>query len=298
MRHKWLIAVLASIIAIAAVYGVMALVARRAPNHRFFAGDKTGTLVIAHRGGAGLRPENTLAAFAHAVEIGADVLEMDVKGTADGAIVCIHDLSVDRTTDGRGRVESFTLSDLQKLDAGHNWSGDGGRTHPFRGKGIRAPTLDEVFTRFPMMRMNIEMKHVGQAFSQPLCTLIRRFGMTEKVLVASINDDVLAAFRQACPEVATSMSGREARVFSGLQYLNLAAAYSPPAPALQIPDRLADNIIATKGLVEAAQRRNVKVHVWTINDEERMRQLIQIGVDGIITDRPDRLLELLRRAST
>lgn len=288
MRHKRLIALLSLILTFAVAFGMAALSARRSPNHPFFARDKAGTLVIAHRGGAGLRPENTLAAFEHAVEIGADVLEMDVKGTAGEAIVCIHDLTVDRTTDGRGRVESFTLSDLQKLDAGHNWSGDGGRTHPFRGKGIRVPTLDEVFTRFPMMRMNIEMKHVGQAFSLPLCTLIRRFGMTEKVLVASMNDDVLAAFRQACPEVATSMSGREARVFSAFHYLSLAAAYSPPAPALQIPDRLGDNIIATKGLVEAAQRRNMKVHVWTINDEERMRQLIQIGVDGIITDRPDR----------
>ncbi len=297
MRKKWLIVLLSLILTSAVAFGMAALLSRPAPDHPYFAAENPRTQVIAHRGGAGLRPENTLAAFEHAVEIGTDMIEMDVQGTADGAIVSIHDPTVDRTTDGKGRVDSFPLSELRKLDAGYNWSDDGGWTFPFRGKGIRVPTLDEVFTRFPATRMIVEMKHVGPAFAQSLCALIRRFGMTGKVLVASMNEDALIAFRGACPEVATSMSGREARVFSGLHLLNLAAAYSAPAPALQIPDRLGDNIIATRGLVEAAQRRNLKVHVWTINDEARMRQLIRIGVDGIITDRPDRLLELLRRAS-
>ena len=297
MHHKWLIAMLSLIIAPAAAYGVMVLFARPAPNHPYFAAEKKGTQVIAHRGGAHLRPENTLAAFSHAVEIGADVLDMDVQGTADGAIVCIHDPTVDRTTEGKGRVESFSLSGLRKLDAGHNWSGDGGRTYPYRGKGMRVPTLDEVFTRFPDTRMIVEMKQVGAAFAVPLCTLIRRSGMTEKVLVASMHEGALAAFRKACPEVATSMSGNEARIFYGIHLARLATAYSPPVQSLQIPYHLGGKVMATGGLVEMAHRRNLKVHVWTVSDDERMKELIRIGVDGIITDRPDRLLTLLGRAN-
>jgi glycerophosphoryl diester phosphodiesterase len=242
-----------------------------------------------------LSPENTLTAFARAVAIGADVLEMDIRATADGAIVVIHDATVDRTTDGGGRVDSLMLGELRKLDAGHSWSNDGGRTHPFRGKGIRVPTLEEVFRQFPDQRMNIEMKRVEPVLAQPLCMLIRRTGMTQRVLIASMDVDTIEAFRRACPEVATSMSRREALVFFGLQRARLDAVYSPPVQALQVPYWFGESIVPTPEFIDAARRRNFRVHVWTINDDKRMRELIQIGVDGIVTDRPDRLLELLRR---
>lgn len=296
MRPRWFIGTLFVTGALAAAFGVVAVTARPAPDHPYFAQTNPQILVIAHRGGAGLRPENTLAAFAHAVAFGADVLEMDVQQTADGAIVVIHDATVDRTTDGRGRVDSFTFDALRKLDAGHNWSADGGRSFPFRGKGIRIPTLEEVFSRFAQRRMIIEMKHSGTALAQPLCDLIRRSRMTEKALIASMNVDAVAAFRAACPEVLTAMSAAEARTFHGFHLAGLESVYSPPVMALLIPDRIRDRTIATAALVEAARRRNVRVQVWNINDEERMRQLAQIGVDGIMTDRPDRLLGLLGRA--
>jgi glycerophosphoryl diester phosphodiesterase len=297
MRHKWLLVPSSVVMAAAAIYGIAAFSARPAPNHAFFASEEARTQVIAHRGGAGLRPENTLAAFAHAVEIGADILEMDVQRTADGAIVVLHDRAVDRTTDGRGRVERLTLDELRRLDAGHNWSADGGRTYPFRGRRIRVPTLEEVFTRFPTTRMNIEMKYAEPALARPLCALIRRSAMSQRVLVASMNDAAVMAFRRACPEVATSMSRGEARLFFGIQLVSLDAAYTPPVRALQIPDRLGNDVIATAGLIAAAHGRNLKVHVWTINDADRMEELVRIGVDGIITDRPDQLLGLVRRIS-
>jgi glycerophosphoryl diester phosphodiesterase len=230
------------------------------------------------------------------VEIGADVLEMDVQPAADGAIVVIHDATVDRTTDGRGRVDSFTLEELRKLDAGHRWSGDGGQSFPFRGKGIRIPALEEIFSSFSRTRMIVEMKHGGAALARPLCVLIRRSGMTERVLVASMNADAVETFRSACPEVLTAMTAAEARVFHGFHLAGLEFTYSPPVMALLIPDQLGDRTLATAALVAAARRRNVQVQVWTINDEERMRQLARIGVAGIVTDRPDRLLEVLGRS--
>ncbi len=295
MRRKWITVPVSLILAAAAVYGIAAFSARPASNHAFFAAEEPRTQVIAHRGGAGLRPENTLAAFSHAVAIGADVLEMDVQLTADGTIVCMHDRTVDRTTNGRGRVDAMSLSELQALDAGYRWSRDGGRTYPFRDKGIHAPTLGEVFTRFPDARMNIEMKYAGPALAQPLCALVRHTGMTRRVLVASMDEAAVSAFRQECPEDATSMSRSEAQLFFGMQLVSLDATYSPPVRALQIPDRLGGEIIVTAGLLAAAHGRNLKVHVWTVNDVARMQELIRLGVDGIISDRPDQLVRLVRR---
>jgi glycerophosphoryl diester phosphodiesterase len=298
MRSRWLIGSLSAIIAVAAGIGVAALIARPAPDHPFFSGMNPGIIVIAHRGGAQRRPENTLVAFEHAAAIGADVLEMDLRATADGSIVALHDATVERTTDGRGRVDSMTLAELQKLDAGYQWTNDGGRTYPFRGKGIHVPTLEEVFQRFPAQRLNLEMKRVETDLAIPLCALIRRSGMTQRVLVASMDVATIEAFRRACPDVATSMSRSEALTFFGLQRVWLSAVYSPPVQALQVPYFFGDSTVPTPGFVAAARRKNFKLHVWTINDDARMRQLIKLGVDGIVTDRPDRVLSLLGRTRT
>lgn len=289
MRRKWLLLPAGLLLLAGGVYGGLSYLARPAPSHPFFQGDGRAVQVIAHRGGAALRPENTLEAFLHAAKLGADLVEMDVRATADGALVVLHDATVDRTTDGTGRVDSLSLQELRRLDAGYRWSNDGGLSFPFRGRGVRVPMLEEVFIRLPGARMNVEMKQFGAAFAEALCALIRRSGMSQKVLVASVHHETLSAFRVACPEVATSMSAREARLF-----LLASGAYTLAAPALQIPDRRGEMVIATGDVVAAARRRNLKLHVFTVNDEQRMRELIRVGVDGIITDRPDRLLDLRR----
>ncbi len=262
------------------------------PGHPFFLDEKPGVQVIAHRGGAGLRPENTLAAFQHAVELGADVLEMDVRLTADGAIVVIHDATVDRTTEGSGTVAEMTLEKLRALDAGYRWSPDGGKAFPYRGRGLRVPALEEVFARLPAARMVVEMKQFTPASAAALCSLVRRAGMPGKVLVASFANDALRAFRDACPEVATSMSAYEARLF-----VTLRGFYAPAAAALQVPDRMREMVLVTPELVATARRRKLKLHVWTVNDAARMRELVGLGVDGIMTDRPDLLLAISRPSS-
>jgi glycerophosphoryl diester phosphodiesterase len=258
-----------------------------APGHPFFRGEKPGVQVIAHRGGAGLRPENTLAAFQHATQIGADILEMDLRVAADGAIVVMHDATVERTTDGTGAVSALSLAELKRLDAGYRWSPDSGSTFPYRGRGVRIPTLDDVFKRLPGSRMVLEMKQFAPPSVAALCELIRRAGMAGKVLVASFDGDALREFRGACPEVATSMSAPEARLF-----VVLLGLYVPPVPALQVPDRLRDTVLVTPELLARAHKRNIKLHAWTVNDETRLRELVRMGVDGVMTDRPDRLLAI------
>lgn len=295
MHRKWLVRPGALLAIVLAALGAAVLVADPAAERAFFTSGTHGMRVIAHRGGAQLRPENTLAAFEHAAALGADVLEMDVRATADGEIVVIHDATLERTTDGRGSVASFTLAELRKFDAGYRWTADGARTYPYRGKGIRVPALAEIFRRFPAARMNIEIKTPEQNFAGSLCAMIRRDGKTEQVLVASMSDHALGAFRDACPQVATSMGPREARLFILAALVGLTAAISPRASALQIPYRIGDNIVPSAGLVGAARRRNLRLDVWTVSEENDMRQLIAIGVDGIITDRPDLLLRLVGR---
>jgi glycerophosphoryl diester phosphodiesterase len=283
---------LAVVGAAGAAWLAIGLLARPAPAHPYFALERPGVQVIAHRGGAALRPEATLAAFAHAARLGADILEMDVRATADGAIVVLHDATVERTTDGRGAVAELSLEALQRLDAGYRWTDDGGRSFPYRGKGFRVPTLAQVYAQHPRLRMVVEMKVRTPEFAQALCRLTRASGMGERVLVASFDHATLRAFRQACPEVATSMSTREVQAFLALARLRLAALASPDAVAVQVPERLGDLEVLNATLLAAARSRNLRVHAWTINEEADLRRLIDLGVDGIMTDRPDRLLAL------
>jgi glycerophosphoryl diester phosphodiesterase len=169
-------------------------------------------LVMAHQGGEELWPSNTMYAFERAVALGVVVLEMDLHVTADGALVLIHDETVDRTTDGTGVVEQMTLAEVKALDAGHYWTADGGQTFPFRGQGITIATLEELFQTFPDMPMNIEIKLVENTpIVEPFCQLIRQYGKQDQILVASFHEDAMAEFRAVCPEVATSTSQNTGR---------------------------------------------------------------------------------------
>ncbi len=294
---KWLgFFSLIGVACIGAIYVYLLLqTGERAIEREVFKRENSPVLVFAHRGGGGLIPENTLEAFVYSARMGVDALELDVHATADGTLVVHHDQSVDRTTDGRGRVNELTIDAIKKLDAGYIFSTDGGQTFPFRGKSVTVPTLEEIFTALPEMTFNIEPKQHTPSIITPLCNLIRERKMTDKIIVGSFNQTTIDDFRRQCPEVATSASPSEVSKFLALQKTGIADSYNPPMQALQVPRNLSGLQIVTKDFVEAAHRRNLKVHVWTINDEAEMQRLIELGVDGIMTDYPDRLLELLSR---
>lgn len=252
-------------------------------------------LVIAHRGGAALWPENTLYAFERARDLGVDVLEMDAQVTADGVLVVLHDSTLDRTTNGHGPVNKLSLSELKKLDAAFHFSPDGGRSFPLRGRGITVPTLQEVFKALPGMRFNIEPKQAQPSLVKPLCRMIRESGLQNRVMIGSFSAQVLAEFREECPEVATSASPVEVSTLltantTGNEQQQRALA----AKAVQVPESIGGRTVLTREFIKAAHARNLQVHVWTINDEESMKRLIEMGVDGIMTDYPDRLISLLK----
>lgn len=255
----------------------------------------TRPLVMAHQGGADLAPSNTMAAFRNAAQMGVDVLELDVHTTKDGVVVVIHDATVDRTTNGVGSVHDLTLSELQKLDAGYRFSPDNGQTFPFRGQGVAIPTLQEVLSAFPALRINIEIKQADPPMEQAVAELIQQAGAQNRVLVVASNQDVIERFRALMPDVATGASESEVRGFFYAQTLRVSAFYRPTADALQVPENFGSIQVLSPHFVQAAHAREVAVHAWTINDPEAMRRLLAMGVDGIITDRPDLALEVLGR---
>jgi glycerophosphoryl diester phosphodiesterase len=282
------------ILVFGAVYILLALLAKPAPNHPFFDPDDE-MLVIAHQGGNNLRPDNTLSAYKNAWNLGVDVLEMDVHSTRDDVLVLIHDDTVDRTTDGSGRVLDYTFQELQALDAGYNWTEDDGATYPYRGQGITIPALEEVFTTFPDSRMNIEIKQSEPSITASLCNLIRSHGMSERVLIASFDQETIQTFREDCPEVATTAGQSEVILLYGLSLVYLERLYSPAAEAVQVPEYREGIHVLIPRFVKAAQERNMDVHVWTVNEVNQMQRMLDLGLDGIITDNPDQLLDLLGR---
>jgi glycerophosphoryl diester phosphodiesterase len=295
MRSKFVRGFLILIVLLLAVYAVLSLVARPPAEHPFFAQFEDYPLVMAHQGGNGLWPDNTLFAFERAAALGVDVLEMDVHSTADDVAVVIHDSTVDRTTDGNGAVHDFTLAELQTLDAAYRWTPDGGQTYPYRGQGITVPALEELFVAFPGMPMNIEIKQAQPSIAAPLCQLIRDYDMADKVLVVSFHKEATVEFRDICAEVVTGTTQNEVIALFALGKLHLEGAYGLPAGAVQVPEYRSGLHVITQRFVDGAHNRRLQVHAWTINDKADMRRLIDLGVDGIITDYPDRLLQVLGR---
>jgi len=264
-------------------------------SHPFFAGERT--LAIAHQGGRGLWPENTLLAFERALDLGVDVLEMDLRGTSDGHIVVYHDASVERTTEGAGLVRELTLEEVRKLDAGYRFAveANGNVSHPYRGQGLVVPTLLEILGRLPESRLNLEMKEFDPELARTLCTTLRKKGFAKRVLVASFDHEPMVAFRGACPEIATSATLREGLVFYQLDRLGLGSLYRSPAVAFEFPEYFGEIHVIRPSFLEAARSFNVRVQVWTVNEDKDLARMLAMGVDGIVTDYPDRLLRLMGR---
>lgn len=261
-------------------------------DHAFFHSD--GPIAFAHRGGAGLFPENTLAAFDGAVGLGVRWIETDVHLTRDGVIVVHHDATLERTTDGSGPVRARTLEELGRLDAAYRFTLDGGRSYPERGGGHRIPTFAEVLERHPTVRFNVELKQREPPMVEAFWRLIQEHGALDRVLIAAEDERIGAEVRAVTRgRVPTSPGVRGVLAF-WLAARGGAGAWVPfPWDALQVPHRHGAITVVDRRFVEAAHHRGVRVHVWTIDEVAEMHELLDLGVDGLMTDRPDRLLAVL-----
>jgi glycerophosphoryl diester phosphodiesterase len=257
--------------------------------HPYFAVPRP--IVFGHRGASGEAPENTLVAFECALAQGAAILETDVQVTRDGKPVIAHDPEVSRTTEGHGRISELSLAELQGLDAGYRFSPDGGRSHPYRGRGIRVPTLREVFDALPEVRLNLELKQNDARLIEGVVQAVAECKRAELTLLAAAEDDTLAAVRGELRRqgVETAMG---ASVGDVLGFVRAAQGQGEPPPepmALQIPPSFGGRPLVTPELVAFAHRHEVQVHVWTVNEEAEMERLLDLGVDGVMSDFPGRL---------
>jgi glycerophosphoryl diester phosphodiesterase len=250
---------------------------------------------VAHRGGAKVVPEDTIEGFREGFAMGGGVVECDVHASAEGTIVVIHDAVVDRTTDGMGPVAEKSVSELQRLDAGYRFSLDRGLTFPWRAKGVRIPTLEALYEAFPDAPFNIEIKGRRSGIEVAVFGQIEAAGATERTLVVSDNQGTISRFRKASQgKVATASSTVELLRYWILHMLHLGGLYDPPFQALQPPEKYKGVVrVVTRRFVREAHDRDLRVDVWTIDDEPAMRRLLSFGVDGIMTDRPDVLARVL-----
>lgn len=242
--------------------------------------------IFGHRGASGLAPENTLPSFAVAAALGVHYLELDVHGTSDGEIVVLHDEDIDRTTDGSGPVRDFNYSRLRAFDAGYRFEPSPGY-FPYRGQGVCIPTLDEVLRGFANLRFNIEIKQQEPAIVDDVVSALRRCRVVERTLLAAAEDDIMRGIRRSVGgEVATGSSIGDVSEF--FQHLDAGSvrSYSPPGVALQIPTRAGARELVTAESVAAAHDIGIEVHVWTVNDLPEMERLLDLGVDGIMSDFP------------
>ena len=257
--------------------------------------DEAWPVNFAHRGASMRAPENTLEAFRLAAESQAGGLELDVHMTSDGSLAIIHDNTVDRTTDGSGVVRDMLLSEVRSLDAGYSFSPDGGSSYPYRGQGVRVPELGEVLRELPYLRVNIDVKEDQPGVEEALLKTIADSDAEDRVLVVSESAGVMDRFREVSEgSVSTGASRRETENFYLLSRLRLEGFLRPSYDALQVPVEYGGREVVTSRLVEAAHNRGGRVDAWTIDDPEEMRRLLDLGVDVIMTNRPEVLAEVLR----
>lgn len=257
--------------------------------------DPDEILLVAHRGSMFLWPENTLTSIQGAMDTGADIVEIDLEVTADDEIVVLHDSTVDRTTDGTGRIDELPLEEVKQLDAGytfpperppdyldgvtdHGYLPPSDDPHPFRGQGIEIPTIEEVFELLPAdYPVLLELK-TDAIDLDSLASLIRSFERESHTLVAGFATEPLERFRAIAPEIETGLGGSEVRQFLATSRAS-EHRYDPPGDFIFFPHE-----IVRPSMVDRAHRKGLPVMPWTVNDPEEMIRLADAGVDGLVTD--------------
>jgi len=271
---------------------------KKRPTRAFYRKDDPDVLNIAHRGGKGIAPEGTMAAFAKAAQLKVNMFEYDIHMTKDGQLVVIHDETVNRTTNGTGNVNELTLAEVQALDAGYYFTDDSGK-YPYRGSGVYIPTVAEVFATYPNMRQLIEIKDTNEPrlyekIVEELWRLTQKYNMEDNVMVGSFDHEIIEHFENVTwGQIPIGAGEQEVKKFvkKHVPYLNgLAGTH---VDSLQLPTEADGYDLTMNNIIQSAQNRNMSIYYWTINDETTMRKLIEKNVDGIITNYPDRLQRVL-----
>lgn len=245
-------------------------------------------MVYAHRGGAKLRPENTLVAFDHGLSLGADGLELDVHLSRDGVVVVHHDPILERTTNGSGPVASHTAAELAALDAGYHFEG-------FRGEAGGVPRFEDVLRRYPSTPLIVELKVNEPALAHRTIDAIRAANAVDRVALGSFGTRVLRAARAYEPAICTGSSREETRLALYRSWVRWPVR-RPAYQEYQVPELAGSTRVVSARFVRYAHQAGVQVKVWTVDEEPDMTRLLGWGVDAIISDRPDVAVTVIRAA--
>jgi glycerophosphoryl diester phosphodiesterase len=241
-------------------------------------------LVFAHRGGAGLAPENTIGAFEHAAALHVDGFELDLQLSHDGVAMVHHDRTLDRTTNGTGPLDHLTSAELMALDAAYRFKPEEG--FPWRGRAGGVPRLRDVLARFPQHRFVIEIKGTDRRLLDTAVEDIRAAGAIDRVTVGAYAARQMWRARQVEPRLATGAAYEETRWALYRSWIRWPAA-NPRYRVFHVPEMVGQTRVVSPAFINDAHRRHVHVYVWTVNTAEDIRRLLAWGVDAIITDRPD-----------
>jgi glycerophosphoryl diester phosphodiesterase len=243
-------------------------------------------MVYAHRGGAKLRPENTLLAFDHGLSLGADGLEFDVHLSRDGVVVVHHDAALDRTTNGRGPLAALTADELSRLDAGYH-------SPEFRGASGGVPRLEEVLRRYPGIPLIIELKVNEPDLAHRTIDALRAADAIDRAALGSFGTRVLRAARAYEPAIRTGSSREETRLALYRSWIRCPVR-RPRYREYQVPELAGTTRVVSPRFVRDAHDAGLLVNVWTVDDPGDMRRLLGWGVDGIISDRPDLAVQVVK----
>jgi glycerophosphoryl diester phosphodiesterase len=252
-------------------------------------------VTIAHQGGNKEYPDQSMLAFDNSVNLGIQILELDIHRTMDSVLVIHHDASIDRLTNQTGMIKEMTWDELQDVDGAYNWTING-ENYPYRGKGVQIISLAQLIEKYPDKVYDIEIKQMDPPIETDLCAMLRKYDLaTDQVIVASFYDDIINQFHNICPEVAISLSvkkGTKLYILSrvGLERLlpiNSVIAQLP----LQFPSPIGE-LRLDKRYINAFSKGDRQVWVWTVDDPSKMEEVLDMGVHGILTDRPDVLMNV------
>ena len=250
--------------------------------------DSKHPIIFAHRGASFDYPENTITAFQAAIKYGVQYLETDVHITKDGVIVVCHDDNVERIGGVNKSIGEMTLKEIEKIDAGANFTKDNGDTFPFRDNGIKIPTLEKLLTKFKDVRINIEIKDGTVQTTKEVLAIIKKHGAEERCLLATASGKAaLHLIRKEAPEIATCACKGEVISFLAGSYLAKKPFENINFDALQVPEKHSIIRVVNGRFLETAKNFGVEVHVWTVDEVADMKRLLNMGVDGIMTNCPD-----------
>jgi glycerophosphoryl diester phosphodiesterase len=253
--------------------------------------------LVAHRGGALLAPENTLPAFDLAARLGVDAFELDVHLSADGEVIVFHDDETSRLTGSPGTIEERSLAEARMLDAGFGFTVDGGRSFPWRGRGVAPPTLRELLARHGDMRMNIEAKSADPRLARALVEVVREAGAVERVCIGSQHDEQGVLIRELLPEACHFLPEQAATC-----HVMAARSGGSGCPTgwdvADLPFRMegTDLVVLDRATIDYLHGQGLAAFAWTVDREADMRQLLADRIDGIMTDRPDLAAKVMGRA--